>query len=111
MHDIIEKEGLSSEDTCSQLVNDLVPQINLAAGCLPAPLQPGNQPQYTACSGDGIVGDDACSLNPEASPFKVRDPRLVHHGQLVPDLAADWEHVRRVQLGGVGDQSSMDQSL
>ena len=43
------------------------------------------------------------SLDPEASPFRVRDPDLVHRGRLVPDLAGDWEHVQRVRLGEVDE--------
>ena len=42
-------------------------------------------------------------MDPEASPFRVRDPDLVHRGRLVPDLAVDWEHVQRVRLGEVDE--------
>ena len=48
------------------------------------------------------------NLNPDISPFKVRNPNLLHRGVLVPDLDADWEHVQRVALGGVGDDVVID---
>ena len=47
-------------------------------------------------------------LNADASPFKVRNPDLLHRGRLVPDLDADWEQVQRVQSGGVGDVGVVD---
>ena len=56
---------------------------------------------------DGIT---CHTLNPLASQFRARDPNLLHKGRLVPDLDADWEHVQRVQLGGVGDAGVVDSS-
>ena len=50
------------------------------------------------------------SLNPDAPTFSVRDQSLVHRGILVPDLVENWEHVQRVQLGGVGDEGIVNSS-
>ena len=49
-------------------------------------------------------------LNPEATLFRARDPKLIHKGVLIPDLDEDWEQVQRVQLGGVGDDGGVDNS-
>ena len=48
------------------------------------------------------------NLNPDAVPFKNREPGLLHRGVLVPDLNSDWEHVQRVALGGIGDCGVVD---
>ena len=50
-------------------------------------------------------------LNPNVATFKMRDPKLIHRGVLVPDLNLDWEHVERVQLGGVGNSLTADKNL
>ena len=42
-------------------------------------------------------------LNPDAKVFRERDSNLIYKGTLVPDLDKDWDHVQRVQAGGVGD--------
>ena len=41
-------------------------------------------------------------LNPTVDSFQVRDRNLVHQGRLYPDILDDWDHVQRVQAGGIG---------
>ena len=46
------------------------------------------------------------TLDPNASPFAIRNSDLVHKGILVPDLNSDWEAVQRAH-GGMSDVSSV----
>ena len=50
-------------------------------------------------------------LNPEAMPFKVRDPSRLHQNDLYPDLGRDWAQIQQVQAGGVGDPGADDGDL
>ena len=48
----------------------------------------------------------ASTLDPAASPFKVRDSDMVHKGALIPNLDLDWEAVQRVHSGQAEASSS-----
>ena len=57
------------------------------------------------------IPEENYALNPEAESFEVRDRNLVHQGSLYPDLVMDWDHVRQVQAGGVGNKVAGSEDL
>jgi hypothetical protein len=101
-----ERSTRSSEFPSTGLLHGVHQEILSPASQIPEnrSLLPSKN-QGIAAGGDENTGQ---TLNPDASPFNVRDPSLLHKGQIVPDLDRDWEQVQRVQLGGVGDEGSFE---